>query len=315
MTEHELRPMSGWPVLTALLVAALVVGPIFFVVPTMVGGSSAAIGLLAFVGILIEIACLIMAFGLMVVNPNTARVLVLFGDYHGSVRHEGFYWVNPFYSKKRVSLRARTFETGDTVTAEVKDAQGRVVTPGARSRQPAKVNDLDGNPIEIAAVVVWQVINTADALFEVDDYVDFVHVQSEAALRNLASEYHYDQADEKGRSLRGNTHEVGDHLRQELHERLRKAGVEVLEARISYLAYAPEIAAVMLRRQQAAAIIAARQKIVEGAVGMVEMALKSLAERDIVHLTAEQRAEIVGDLLVVLCSDQSVQPVLPTGSN
>ena len=313
MTEKELRPQSGWPMLTMLLIVTLVVGPVFFVLPSLAGAGDAARGLLVFVGIIVELIALILFVGLTIVNPNEARALVLFGDYHGTIRREGFYWVNPFYSKRRVSLRARTFETGDISTAEVKDPHGRVVAPATRSRQPAKVNDLDGNPIEVAAVVVWQVTNTADALFEVDDYIDFVRVQSEAALRNLASQYHYDRADANGRSLRGNTQEVGEHLRQELHERLRKAGVEVLEARISYLAYAPEIAAVMLRRQQAEAVIAARQKIVEGATGMVEMALHRLEERGVGGFSQEQRAQIVGNLLVVLCSEQAAQPVVRAG--
>jgi regulator of protease activity HflC (stomatin/prohibitin superfamily) len=312
MIEKELRPPAGWAMLTVILLLALVVAPIFFWLPTFVGARGGAVGLLALLGGITLVVDLVLLRGLTVVNPNEARTLVLFGDYHGTIRREGFYWVNPFYSKRRVSLRARTFETGDIVTAEVKDAQGRVISHANRTRQPAKVNDRDGNPIEIAAVVVWQVVNTADALFEVDDYEDFVRVQSEAALRNLASHYYYDHPDEQGRSLRGNTEEVGEHLRQELHERLRRAGVETLEARISYLAYAQEIAAVMLRRQQAAAIIAARQLIVEGAVGMVDMALKSLEEKGIPPFPDDQRAQIVGNLLVVLCSDQSVQPVVPT---
>jgi regulator of protease activity HflC (stomatin/prohibitin superfamily) len=313
MTEKELRPQSGWPILTLILIVMLVLGPVFFVLPSLLGASAEARAILVVVGILLEVAALIAMVGLTIVNPNDARALVLFGDYHGTIRREGFYWVNPFYSKKHVSLRARTFETGENATGEVKDPHGRVVTPASRSRQPAKVNDLDGNPIEIAAVVVWQVVNTADALFEVDDYVEFVRVQSEAALRNLASKYHYDSPDAGGRSLRGTTDEVGEHLRQELHERLQKAGVEVLEARISYLAYAAEIAAVMLRRQQAEAVIAARQKIVEGATGMVEMALHRLEEKGIGGFTPEQRAQIVGNLLVVLCSEQSAQPVIRAG--
>jgi regulator of protease activity HflC (stomatin/prohibitin superfamily) len=310
MTENELRPQSGWPMLTVLLIVILVVGPLFLILPSLASAGDSARGLLAFVGIVFELAALVVLRGLTIVNPNEARALVLFGDYHGTIRHEGYYWVNPFYSKRRISLRIRTFETGDINTAEVKDQTGRVVTPATRSRQPAKVNDLDGNPIEVAAVVVWQVTNTADALFEVDDYIDFVRVQSEAALRNLASQYHYDRPDGSGRSLRGTTQEVGEHLRQELHERLRKAGVEVLEARISYLAYAPEIAAVMLRRQQAEAVIAARQKIVEGATGMVEMALHKLEEKGLGGFTSEQRAQFVSNLLVVLCSEQSAQPVV-----
>ena len=310
MTEKELRPQSGWPVLTLLLIVMLVVGPVFMILPSLAGAGSSARGLLVFIGILLEIGSLIVVRGLTIVNPNQARALVLFGDYHGTIRREGYYFVNPFYSKRPISLRARTFETGDINTAEVKDQSGRVVSPATRTRQPAKVNDLDGNPIEIAAVVVWQVINTADALFEVDDYLDFVRVQSEAALRNLASQYHYDRPDANNRSLRGTTQEVGEHLRQELHERLRKAGVEVLEARISYLAYAPEIAAAMLRRQQAEAVIAARQRIVDGATGMVEMALQRLEEKGIGGFTPEQRAQIVGNLLVVLCSEQAAQPVI-----
>lgn len=313
MTEKELRPQSGWPVLTVLLIVMLVIGPVFFLLPSVTGASDQARGLLILVGFLVELAALGLSRGLTIVNPNDSRVLVLFGDYHGTVRREGFYWVNPFYSKRHVSLRARTFETGDTVTSEVKDQTGRVVSPATRTRQPAKVNDLDGNPIDVAAVVVWQVTNTADALFEVDDYVEFVRVQSEAALRNLASKYHYDRPDANGRSLRGTTDEVSEHLRQELHERLRKAGVEVVEARISYLAYAPEIAAVMLRRQQAEAVIEARQRIVEGATGMVEMALHKLDEKGIGGFTSEQRAQIVGNLLVVLCSEQSAQPVIRAG--
>ncbi len=313
MTEKELRPQSGWPMLTVLLIVMLVVGPVFFLLPSLTGATDQARGLLILVGLLLEVAAIIVFRGLTIVNPNDSRTLVLFGDYHGTIRREGYYWVNPFYVKRRVSLRARTFETGDNITSEVKDQNGRVVTPATRSRQPAKVNDLDGNPIEVAAVVVWQVINTADALFEVDDYNEFVRVQSEAALRNLASQYHYDRADANGRSLRGTTEEVSEHLRQELHERLRKAGVEVLEARISYLAYAAEIAAVMLRRQQAEAIIAARQKIVEGATGMVEMALHKLEEKGIGGFTPDQRAQIVGNLLVVLCSEQGAQPVIRAG--
>ncbi|MBL9121883.1 MAG: SPFH domain-containing protein [Phycisphaerae bacterium] len=313
MTEKELRPQTGWPMLTVLLIVMLVVGPMFMLLPSLASAGDAARGILVFMGIVLEVIALVVARGLTIVNPNQARALVLFGDYHGTIRREGFYWVNPFYSKRPVSLRARTFETGDINTAEVKDQAGRVVSPATRTRQPAKVNDLDGNPIEIAAVVVWQVTNTADALFEVDDYVEFVRVQSEAALRNLASQYHYDRTDGGGRSLRGTTYEVGEHLRQELHERLRKAGVEVLEARISYLAYAPEIAAVMLRRQQAEAVIEARQRIVEGATGMVDMALHKLEEKGLGGFNPEQRAQLVSNLLVVLCSEQGVQPVIRAG--
>ncbi len=229
--------------------------------------------------------------GLFVVNPNNGMVLQLFGRYTGTVRKPGLHWINPFMSKKAVSLRVRNFETGHL-----------------------KVNDRDGNPIEIAAVVVWKVVDTAEAMFEVDHYEDYVHVQSEAALRNLATAYPYDSHDEAVTSLRGQTAVVATHLQKEIEERLAKAGVEVLEARISHLAYAPEIAAVMLQRQQASAIIAARQKIVEGAVGMVQMALDMLSKNDVVALDEERRAAMVSNLLVVLCGERGAQPVLNTGT-
>ena len=229
--------------------------------------------------------------GLFVVQPNNGMVLQLFGRYMGTVRKPGLHWVNPFISKKALSLRVRNFETAHL-----------------------KVNDRDGNPIEIAAVVVWKVVDTAEAMFEVDHYEDYVHVQSEAALRNLATAYPYDSHDETVASLRGQTAVVATRLLKEVEERLAKAGVDVLEARISHLAYAPEIAAVMLQRQQASAIIAARQKIVEGAVGMVEMALDMLAKKEVVALDDERRAAMVSNLLVVLCGERGAQPVLNTGT-
>jgi regulator of protease activity HflC (stomatin/prohibitin superfamily) len=229
--------------------------------------------------------------GLFVVNPNEARVMQLFGRYVGTVKEPGLRWANPFLTKRRTSLRVRNFDS-----------------------DKLKVNDLGGNPIEIAAVVVWRVVDTAEAMFEVDNYEDFVHVQTEAALRNLATRYDYDSHEDAERSLRGNTIEIADHLRTEVQERLEKAGVKVIEARISHLAYAPEIAQAMLQRQQASAIIAARQKIVEGAVGMVEMALASLAKNRIVELDEERKASMVSNLLVVLCSDRATQPVVNTGS-
>lgn len=238
--------------------------------------------------IIVDLVCLA---GLFVVHPNNGVVLQLFGKYIGTVRTPGLHWVNPFTSKKAISLRVRNFETGHL-----------------------KVNDHDGNPIEIAAVVVWKVVDTAEASFEVDHYEDYVHVQSEAALRNLATAYPYDSHDEALTSLRGHTAIVASHLQTEIQERLTKAGVEVLEARISHLAYAPEIAAVMLQRQQASAIIAARQKIVEGAVGMVEMALDMLSKNKVVALDDERRAAMVSNLLVVLCGERGTQPVLNTGT-
>jgi len=229
--------------------------------------------------------------GLFTVHPNQGVVVQLFGKYQGTVRRPGLHWVNPFTTRKALSLRIRNFETGHL-----------------------KVNDRDGNPVEIATVVVWRVVDTAEASFEVDHYEDYVHVQSEAALRNLATAYPYDSHEETETSLRGHTAGVASHLQTEIQERLAKAGVEVLEARISHLAYAPEIAAVMLQRQQAAAIIAARQRIVEGAVGMVEMALEMLSQKNVLHLDEERRAAMVSNLLVVLCGDRGAQPVINTGT-
>jgi regulator of protease activity HflC (stomatin/prohibitin superfamily) len=229
--------------------------------------------------------------GLFTVAPNEGRVLQLFGAYRGTARDEGLRWANPFYTKKRISLRVRNFESAHL-----------------------KVNDTDGNPIEIAAIVVWKVIDTAEAVFEVDDYEHYVRVQTESAVRNLATHYPYDAHIEGHISLRGSTDEVAKRLKSEIHDRLSKAGVEVIEARISHLAYAPEIASAMLRRQQAGAIIAARQKIVEGAVGMVEMALELLAKSSQVKLDEERKASMVSNLLVVLCADREAQPVVNTGT-
>jgi regulator of protease activity HflC (stomatin/prohibitin superfamily) len=266
------------------------------------------------VGILSIVLGLLMLFGFQAVAPNTARVLLLFGSYRGSITESGFFWVNPFYSKRKLTLRVRNFETGAIMTPEKKDATGNIVQHKSRSAgRPSKVNDRDGNPIEISAVVVWRVVNTAEALFEVDDHEDFVAVQSEAALRNLASRHPYDSHDDEV-SLRGNTPKICDQLRHDIQERLQKAGVEVIEARISHLAYAPEIAAAMLQRQQAQAVVAARTKIVEGAVGMVEMALDHLDKDKVVELDEERKAAMVSNLLVVLCSDRHTQPVVNTGS-
>jgi regulator of protease activity HflC (stomatin/prohibitin superfamily) len=265
-------------------------------------------------GVLSAIVGAILPFGFLAIAPNQSRVLLLFGEYKGSVVDPGFFWVNPFYSKKKISLRIRNFETGSLSRPEKKDAQGHVVEHKTRSAgRPSKVNDRDGNPIDISAVVVWRVVNTAEALFEVDDFEDFVQVQSEAALRNLASRHPYDSEDHE-LSLRGNPDEICHQLQHDIQERLDKAGVSVIEARISHLAYAPEIAAAMLQRQQAAAVVAARTKIVEGAVGMVQMALDQLAEENIVELDTERRAAMVSNLLVVLCSDRHTQPVVNTGT-
>ncbi|MFM8323687.1 MAG: SPFH domain-containing protein, partial [Pirellulaceae bacterium] len=242
------------------------------------------------------------------------RVFTLFGEYRGTARQSGFHWVNPFYSKKLISLRVHNFETGSSRTPEVKDAAGKVMQEKGRTHgRPSKVNDRNGNPVEISAVVVWKVVNTAEASFQVEDYEDFVAVQSEAALRSMATRYPYDSEDHE-MSLRGNTEEICQQLRQDIQERLDQAGVEVLEARISHLAYAPEIAAAMLQRQQASAVIAARSKIVEGAVGMVHMALEHLKKDGIVELDEERKAAMVSNLLVVLCSDRNAQPVVNAGS-
>lgn len=229
--------------------------------------------------------------GLYIVNPNESKVLQLFGAYRGSVPVAGLRWSNPFYTKQRVSLRIRNFETGKL-----------------------KVNDMAGNPIEIATVVVWKVVDTAEAVFEVDDFTNYVHVQSEAALRNLATGYPYVAHEGEQLSLVSHTNEISEKLKVEIQDRLAKAGVAVIEARISHLAYSPEIAAAMLQRQQASAVVAARQKIVEGAVGMVETALEMLSEQHIIELDEEKKASMVSNLLVVLCSDRHTQPVVNTGT-
>jgi regulator of protease activity HflC (stomatin/prohibitin superfamily) len=230
-------------------------------------------------------------FGFFIVNPNEARVLQLFGKYVGTAREPGLRYANPFYTKSKVSVRVRNFETGKL-----------------------KVNDCNSNPIEIATVVVWRVVDTAEALFEVDDFEEYVHVQSEAAVRGLATQYPYDAHETDEMALTSHTPQIADQLLDEIQQRLDRAGVEVLEARISHLAYSPEIAHAMLQRQQASAIIAARRKIVDGAVGMVEMALDQLSEKQILELDEERRAAMVSNLLVVLCSDRGTQPVVNTGS-
>jgi len=283
--EQERSGLHGVPVL--LLGIAALAGCIYGVIQA--AQSRAPLEVVAF-ALGIGLSGFVLA-GLFVVNPNEGKVLQLFGSYVGTARVAGLRWANPFYSKRRVSLRVRNFESARL-----------------------KVNDAEGNPIEIAAVVVWRVVDTAEAVFEVDDFENYVHVQSEAAERNLATSYSYDAHDETQKSLRGHTAEVAEHLKREIQERLAKAGVQVIEARISHLAYAPEIAAAMLQRQQAGAIIAARQRIVEGAVGMVEMALEMLSRKDIIHLDEERKAAMVSNLLVVLCGERGAQPVLNTGT-
>jgi len=311
MQEKRYSARSGWPMLV-LALGAIFGGPVLFAwsIAADPGGPT----LLLLAAAMLFVVGLVMTGGFQAVPPNEGRVLLLFGDYRGSIRASGFFWVNPFFTKKKISLRIRNFETGSHVKPEVKDAAGHVTSPMSRTQgRPSKVNDRDGNPVDIQAVVVWRVVNTAEALFEVNDYEDFVSVQSEAALRVLASRHPYDGED-TGVSLRGNPDEISAELRVDIQDRLEKAGVEVIEARISYLAYAQEIAAAMLQRQQAQAVVAARMKIVEGAVGMVHMALDQLAEQGVVELDGERRAAMVSNLLVVLCSDRHAQPVVNTGS-
>ena len=307
--EKDFKPMPGWiPVFVCWVV--LFLGGFVLIVISSIGEGN-PLGVL--LGVIAIPVGLFSARGGLVLAPNQACALLLFGNYKGSVKESGFYYVNPFYTKKKLSLRIRNFETGSITSPDSKTDMGNVI-PGRRSAgHPSKVNDRDGNPIDISAVVVWRVANTAEALFEVDDYKDFVSVQSEAALRNLASRHPYDSEDHEV-SLRGNIEAVCEALRTDIQERLGKAGVDVVEARISYLAYAPEIAAAMLQRQQAHAVVAARTKIVEGPVGMVEMALERIANKGIVQLDDERKAAMVSNLLVVLCSSGHAQPVINAGS-
>ncbi len=285
--ERERQTASGMLMLF-VFITFMVVAAITFVRAVRSGDDGTAV---AITSVAVFVLSVLGLTGLFTVAPNEGRVLQLFGAYRGTVRDEGLRWANPFFTKKRVSLRVRNFES-----------------------QRLKVNDTDGNPIEIAAVVVWKVVDTAEAIFEVDDFENYVKVQSEAAVRNLATRYPYDAHEEGHMSLRGSTDEVAKGLKAEIHDRLAKAGVEVIEARISHLAYASEIAAAMLRRQQAGAIIAARTKIVEGAVGMVDMALDLLAKSGRVTLDEERKAAMVSNLLVVLCADREAQPVVNTGT-
>ena len=283
--ERAYNGMPGLPVLFVIILAEL--AAIWMLIMNI---RSESVPEIIFAALSIALLTFLTA-GLFMVNPNEGKVMQLFGEYKGTAKLEGLRWANPFLTKKKVSLRVRNFESSRL-----------------------KVNDIDGNPIEIAAVVVWKVVETAEAIFEVDDYEHYVKVQSESALRNLATSYAYDAHDDQHVSLRGHTGAVADHLKREIQDRLAKAGVQVLEARISHLAYAPEIAAAMLQRQQAGAIIAARQRIVEGAVGMVEMALDMLSAKSIIQLDEERKAAMVSNLLVVLCGDRNTQPVINTGT-
>jgi regulator of protease activity HflC (stomatin/prohibitin superfamily) len=280
--EREISVAPGGPASGGFLAGLVLCG---------VGLGLSAGSPIMFAPLLLGVLFVICLFGLFIVNPNEAKVIQLFGHYVGTVREAGLKWANPFYTKRKISQRIRNFESAKL-----------------------KVNDHDGSPIEIAAVVVWRVVDTAEAAFEVDDYNNYVHVQSEAALRNLATQYTYDAHEDGQMSLRGNTIEVAEQLKTEIQARLAKAGVEVIESRISHLAYAQEIAAAMLRRQQAGAIIAARRKIVEGAVGMVDMALEMLKEKHVIELDEERKAAMVSNLLVVLCGEHDARPVVNTGT-
>lgn len=285
MREVRRDAVPGIPVLIGLIVAMIATVSGFIFAATR----DSAVGVVAcLVLFVLEITLLI---GVFTVSPNQGRVLQLFGAYRGTARQPGLRWANPFYTKKPLSLRVRNFETAKL-----------------------KVNDKRGNPVEIATVVVWKVVDTAEAAFQVDNYENYVHVQSEAALRNLATGYPYDAHAEGEVALSSHTAEISAQLRIEIQDRLEKAGVEVIETRVSHLAYAPEIAAAMLRRQQAAAVVAARRTIVEGAVGMVEHALEMLAQKKVVELDEERRAAMVSNLLVVLCSEQNTQPIVNAGT-
>ena len=287
MKENPIRSLPGIPVLLGVLAIEALCTWLFLssagAPDESVGGMIAAllVGLLAAV-------CLI---GMYMVEPNQSAVLSLFGKYVGTVKENGQRWNNPFFGKRKVSQRVRNFESGKL-----------------------KVNELEGSPIEIAAVIVWQVVDSAEAVYNVDDYESFVHIQSEAALRAMATAYPYDQHEEGQVALRSHATEISKHLRDELAERLADAGVQVIDARISHLAYAPEIAQAMLQRQQANAIIAARTRIVAGAVGMVEMALAELQKNGVVQLDEERKAQMVSNLLVVLCGERSTQPIVNAGT-
>jgi regulator of protease activity HflC (stomatin/prohibitin superfamily) len=285
MNERRYSAPSGIPALIGIIVLLIADGAWF------VYSIQNQVVWAIIVAILAAIVLLICLGGFFTIAPNEGKVLQFFGNYVGTVRDAGPRWANPFYSKRGVSLRVRNFESSKL-----------------------KVNDSDGNPIEIAAVVVWQVVDTAEALFQVNDYEDFVHIQSESALRQMAQTYPYDSHDTGGVSLRSHGKEIVEHLQNEIQERLASAGVKVIEARISHLAFAPEIAQAMLQRQQASAIIAARTRIVEGAVTMVEMALDQLKTRGVVQLDEERKAAMVSNLLVVLCGERGTQPIVNTGT-
>jgi regulator of protease activity HflC (stomatin/prohibitin superfamily) len=308
--ERIVRVLSGWVILIPVVV--LLISDIAFLI---LGKPS---GALLFFSCAAVVACVVLLPGFFSLQPNEARVLVLFGTYTGSVRNSGFHWANPFYSNGRQGQNNPESRLAGAKSPSIGPRSPGRNKVSLRARtlngDKLKVNDKRGNPIEIAAVVVWRIEDTARAFFDVDDYENYVPIQSESALRHLANMYAYDDGEGTETTLRNNVGEVSQALRQELEERLLKAGVAVDEARLTHLAYAPEIAQVMLRRQQAEAVIAARQKIVQGAVSMVHMALKELADKDVVQLDDERRAAMVSNLMVVLCSESEVHPVVNTGT-
>lgn len=291
MKEKSLASLNGLGTLAGSLLVALAGTALFVLGATTRTGSGSPNLLLMLAGMLVIFAAVFILAGLYTIQPNQAAVLSLFGKYVGTVKDNGLRWNNPFYAKRRVSQRVRNFESGKL-----------------------KVNELDGSPIEIAAVIVWQVVDASEALYNVDDYESFVHIQSESALRAMATSYPYDQHEEGQLALRSHASEISQHLKNELAERLADAGVQVIDARISHLAYAAEIAQAMLQRQQANAVIAARTRIVAGAVGMVEMALAELQKNGVVQLDEERKAHMVSNLLTVLCSDRGTQPIVNAGS-
>ena len=285
MKENPTQSQNG------IIVLLLCIATLLLALFGFLTGTASSNGYLIISSIIIMGFSIFILVGLYMVEPNQAAVLSLFGRYIGTAKDQGLRWNNPFYSKKKISLRTRNFESSKL-----------------------KVNDLDGSPIEIASVVVWNVVDSAEAVYNVDDYESFVHIQSESALRAMATSYPYDQHEDGVISLRSHANEISKHLTEEIQERLTQAGVLVIEARISHLAYAPEIAQAMLQRQQASAIIAARTRIVEGAVSMVEMALSELSKRNVVDLDPERRAAMVSNLLVVLCGERGTQPIVNAGS-
>ena len=320
--ERTIGAWNGW--LMLCVVIGLFIGTIVFAIATIAAGANAdlapaQVGWRLLAALIVFVAAFILSFGFFTLQPNEARVQILFGSYKGTVRESGFHWANPFYSRSRG--KDPNARGGDHPAGKL---SGLGMQPGLPTKvslrvhnfnsDKLKVNDKRGNPVEIAAVVVWRVTDTAQAVFDVDDYESFVHVQSESAIRGIASQYSYDHGDEDEITLRGGATEIADELQKELQARLEKAGVVVDEARLTHLAYAPEIASAMLRRQQAEAVIAARAKIVLGAVSMVEMALNELDDKGVVNLDDERRAAMVSNLLVVLCGTAEASPVINTGT-